>query len=115
MKSKATLFLMEQLVMLLVFALAAALCLGIFVRADSISAETKRRDEAVNLACNAAELLKATGDPQQTAQQIASGAFALEILEEDSGIPGLGQAKIVVSYEQRELFSLQTGWQEVAQ
>ena len=59
MKSKATLFLMEQLVMILVFALAAALCLGVFARADAMSRQLARRDEAVILARNAAELLKA--------------------------------------------------------
>ena len=47
MKSKASLFLMEQLVMVLIFALAAVLCLGIFVRANKISSETARRDKAV--------------------------------------------------------------------
>ena len=73
MKSKATLFLMEQLVMLLVFALAAALCLGIFVRADRISAETKERDEAVILACNAAEMLKSVKDPQEVLKEIEKG------------------------------------------
>ena len=65
MRSKASLFLMEQLVMLLVFALAAALCLGVFVRADRISEETHQRDQAVILACNAAELLKSIGDPEK--------------------------------------------------
>lgn len=113
MKSKATLFLMEQLVMLLVFALAAALCLGIFVRADRISAETKERDEAVILACNAAEMLKSEKDPQEVLKEIEKGGFALEIQEEESGVSGLGQARIVVFSQNREVFSLQTGWQEV--
>ena len=61
MKQKTSLLLMEQLVMILVFALAAALCLQIFAKADAISQETARRDRAVVLARNAAELLKATG------------------------------------------------------
>ena len=62
MKSKATLVLMEQLVMLLVFALAAALCLNVFARADEISKQTARRDEAVLIAQNAAEILKSGTD-----------------------------------------------------
>ena len=41
MKSKASLLLMEQLVMVLVFALAAALCLQVFLRADQISTEIR--------------------------------------------------------------------------
>ena len=57
MRSKASLFLMEQLIMVLVFALAAALCLQVFVRAEEISLESARRDEAVIVARNAAELV----------------------------------------------------------
>lgn len=113
MKSKASLFLMEQLVMVLIFALAAALCLGIFVRANKISSETARRDEAVIIAQNAAQILKNTGDPELVRQRVDSGGFTLEVQNEDSGVPGLCQAKIIVFYENREMFSLQTGWQEV--
>lgn len=114
MKSKASLFLMEQLVMLLVFALAAALCLGIFVRADGISRQSDRRDEAVRIAQNAAEVLKHTGDAD-LAKSLAEGSFSLEIRQENAGIPGLQQARVLVFYENEEVFSLQTGWQEVGQ
>ncbi len=37
MKSKAPLVLMEQIIMLLVFALAAAICLQAFIKADALS------------------------------------------------------------------------------
>lgn len=113
MRSKASLFLIEQLVMLLVFALAAALCLNVFARANEISLQTASRDEAVTIAQNAAELLKHSGDPA-LAQMAAEDGFTLEIREEASGISGLRQAKIIVRYEGSEVFSLQTGWQEVA-
>ena len=59
MRSKASLFLMEQLVMVLVFALAAALCLNAFVQAQRISDAAAWQDEAALTAQNAAELLKA--------------------------------------------------------
>jgi Tfp pilus assembly protein PilV len=113
MKSKATLFLMEQLVMLLVFALAAVLCMSVFVRSDRISEEIKQRDEAVILASNAAEMLKAAKNPQEVLKAIEKDGFTLEIQEEESGIAGLKQAKIIVFCDQDEVFSLQTGWQEV--
>lgn len=115
MKSKASLFLMEQLVMVLVFALAAALCLGVFARANEISSATARRDEAAIIAQNAAQMLKNTGDPEWVRQRVDSGEFTLEIHKENSELPGLRQAKIVVLYDNREVFSLQTGWQEVGQ
>lgn len=114
MKSKGTLILMEQLIMVLVFALAAALCLGIFARVGEMAAQLEERDAAVQLARNAAELLKVTGDPQQVEQQLEGSTFTLEIQEESSETPGLRQVKILVSCADTEIFSLRTGWQEVA-
>ena len=58
MKSKASLVLMEQLVMLLVFALAAALCLRMFVLSDRKSLDFEARDYAVLEVQNAAETVK---------------------------------------------------------
>ena len=113
MRSKASLFLMEQLVMLLVFALAAALCLSVFVRANEISSQTAKRDEAVRIAQNAAEILKNSQDPALAQKCARSSGFELRIAEEASGIAGLQQAKIAVFYENSEMFSLQVGWQEV--
>ena len=47
MRSKAPLLLMEQMVMLAVFALAAALCLQAFVKSDGLSGDSQDRDRAV--------------------------------------------------------------------
>ena len=58
MKSKAPLVMMEQMVMILVFALAAALCMRAFVLSSSLSEEAERRDIAVLLCENAAESCK---------------------------------------------------------
>ena len=44
MRSKAPLVLMEQLVMVLVFALAAALCVQVFVLSDQTSRNYAARD-----------------------------------------------------------------------
>lgn len=109
MKSRASLVLLEQLVMVLVFALAAALCLRCFAKAEALSAQTARRDEAVRMAQNAAELLKAGREPQVPSEQ----GFTLAIQEADTDIPGLQQAEIRVFYEEEVLFTLTTGWQEV--
>ena len=125
MKNRASLVLMEQLVMVLVFALAAALCLGVFVRADEISRETVRRDEAVLLAQNAAEAVKScAGDMEKTAGllggilteqgvQAVTGEYTTDIVLLPTEVPGLGQARIRVSCQKQVLFELQTGWQEV--
>ena len=58
MKNKAPLALMEQLVMLLVFALAAALCLRMFVMSDRKSLDYEAQDYAVLEVQNAAETVK---------------------------------------------------------
>ena len=74
MKSKAPLALMEQLVMVLVFALAAALCVQAFFASDRMSRQGEARDRAVLLAQNTAEYLKEYGKEygaEQTAQTLA--------------------------------------------
>lgn len=114
MKSRASLLLMEQLTMVLIFALATALCLQVFVRADAISIQNTRRDRAVMIAQNAAEMLKAGAQ----ADEIPGEAdYPMEIRMVDSGVPGLCQAEITVGHaeETAPLFALNVGWQEVAQ
>ena len=112
MRSKASLQLMELLVMILVFALAAALCLQVFAKAHEISQETARSDQAVILARNAAEVLKATCGDGQAAQALSREGYGIEILRKPQSLPGLAEAEIQVSYEQQLLFALDTGWQE---
>ena len=68
-KSKAPLALMEQMVMLLVFALAAALCLQAFVRSDSSSKRSEARDRAAVLCQNVAEAVRhSRGDLEKTTE-----------------------------------------------
>ena len=112
MKNKASLLLMEQLVMILVFSLAAALCLQAFAKAAEISGETARTDRAVVLAQNAAELLKASGGEAARAEALSGEGYAVTVAEQPSEIPGLSRGKIQVFYEEKLLFSLETGWQE---
>lgn len=59
---------MEQMVMLLVFALAAALCLQAFVKSDSMSKRGEARDRAVVLCQNTAETLRYFGGDMGNAQ-----------------------------------------------
>jgi hypothetical protein len=115
MKSKASLLLMEQLVMVLVFALAAALCLQVFVKAKEISEETARQDQAVILARNGAELLKATHGDVSAAEALAQNGYQMTVRLPQSQQPGLSRAEIDVSFGEELLFSLETGWQEVLQ
>lgn len=68
MRSKAPLALMEQLVMVLVFALAAALCVQAFAVSNRISETAAARDRAVQLAQSAAEIMKSRGGDMTQAQ-----------------------------------------------
>lgn len=109
MKSKAPLLMMEQLIMVLVFALASALCLRCFALAGEISERTARRDEAVLIAQNAAERLKsgeAIGDEWQ------EQGYQVSCTETQASAEGLRQADIEVRCEDEQLFVLTVGWTE---
>lgn len=141
MKSKAPLMLMEQIVMLLVFAIAAALCVQAFVKSEEISARSEAKDRAVLEVQTAAETLRYySGDYAKAAGELGyqseGSGFAACFDEEwnllpagveswtyeltaealDTEVPGLGCAGIRVASSQREeaLFSTEIMWQEVS-
>ena len=109
MKRRASLALMEQLIMVLVFALAAALCLLVFAKAQTLADNTTRRDEAVLIARNTAELLKSGTDPDTLP---IPDPYTVVIASQNDLVPGLAQAEITVSHAGECLFSLTVGWQE---
>ena len=135
MKSRAPLALMEQTVMVLVFALAAALCLRAFVLADGISRRVEATDRAVLWAESAADTLTArNGDLAQAAAELGGNldgqrwiipldetwqetagesAYTLTVQPVESDQPLLGKAQIDVAEKNGEsLFSLEVCWQE---
>lgn len=74
MRHKPPLILMEQMIMLLVFALAAALCLQAFVRSDAASRQSEARDRAVNLCQSMAEEMRLNGgNPAEAAEAVLEG------------------------------------------
>ncbi len=75
MKQKTSLVLMEQMVMLLVFALAAAVCLQAFVTADRLSRQSEARDQAIVLVQSAAEVIRHYGG--DTAHALSAAANTL--------------------------------------
>jgi len=137
MKRSASLLLMELTIMLLVFALAAALCVQAFVWADSRSRQSAQEDMALLHAQSAAEVLKhCDGDFALAAQthggnwdgiwvisyneqwEMTDGA-ATYYLQAEPVAPEhdlLGQAKLVVCDENGTVLAdLSVCWQEVAQ
>jgi hypothetical protein len=138
MKSKAPLALMEQLVMVLVVALAAALCLQAFTLADQISRRNAEQGRALTQAQNAVEMLKNVhGDFEEAARLyggtwnglmwgwsldedwgIADGtvplAYHVLVTPTDSAVPLLGTADVsVYTADGEQLCSLPAAWQEV--
>ena len=140
MRSKTPLALMEQVIMILVFALAAALCLRVFVLAEKISQNSEDLDRAVLLCQNAAEALKAAGGSAARAQEAVmpslgavpsgdgwqadydenwnpaapDGIYRLVSRSEPAPAAGLAAVALqVFGKDGRELFSLTVFWQEV--
>ena len=76
MRNKSTLVLIEHMVMLLVFALAAAVCLRMFALSGKLSRSYEATDRAVLAAQNAAEQIKKDGIrrfAEQTGAKAGSG------------------------------------------
>lgn len=136
MKNKAPLALMEQTVMILVFALAGVLCLRAFVWADGHSRDNAMRDQALLLAQNAAQILKSeSGDyadaarmyggewdekqwtvfyDDQGQQTPGDGAYRLSVVPEPEELEYLGRAAVEVTDSNgRQLARLRVAWQEV--
>lgn len=122
MRSRAPLSLMEQMVMLAVFVLAAAVCLEAFVKSEEQSRASEARDRAAVVCQNAAEAIRHAGraeagrqdyDEDWTPVSGEDGAYRLEVREQESPVPGLGRARVQVSARDGEtLFELDIEWQE---
>ena len=136
MKSKAPLSLMEQLIMLLVFSLAAALCLQVFVLSSQMSRRCDARNQAEITIQNVAEILKASQGDLSQCESILGGSitdngwqiyyddkwketsveqavYQLAIDPVASDLPLLGSAQIYAMTEADDILSAVTvSWQE---
>ena len=135
MRDRAPLALIEQAVMLLVFALAAALCLKAFIWADGQSRQSADRDMALLEAQSAAEVLKANGGDYTAAVECqggmwdgrvwkicyddrwdrteVNGTYELSAIPGDKELEYLGTAVVEVRSGDRILVRLPVSWQEV--
>ena len=114
-RSKTPLFLMELLIMLLVFAVSAAICLQVFAGARRISDDSRRLEAAVLQAQTVAEYWKAShGDLEETAEQMGtlSDENGFVIYDEENWLHTKFTCKgatayIVVIDGDEEIFSLE--------
>ena len=125
MKSRTTLTMMELVIMLLVFALAAALCLQAFAGAEQTSARAAALDRAAGEARNAAETLKGCSGDFERAAALYGGSWdgqqwsfsfagcTLRARPIEGGPALLGQAEITVTDpEGAVLYSITAAWQK---
>lgn len=135
MRSRTPLMMMEQLVMVLVFALAAALCLQAFSLSDRLSRGSADRDRAVVQAENAAEVIKHCRGDGAAAAQLTGGVwsggiltvgydrdwektdgepvYTLKATPEESGQEKLGEAEVrVTDADGATLWTMSVAWQE---
>lgn len=143
-RDKTPLLLMEQLVTLLVFALAAAVCLRAFVTADGLSRSMADREQAAIHCQNAAETLRNSGgdfaaaaermdivyeayaqeepafsahyNEDWTLSNTRDYAYCLRAEPLESSVDGLGRARVSVTETKhgQTLFELEVAWQEVS-
>lgn len=121
MRSKAPLVLMEQLIMVLVFAIAAALCLRLFVTSGTLSQRYADTDMAVQAAQAEAERLKHdkpaisgqfTVPYDENWQPAVENAAYYLYVTCSQPTPYLAQAHIsVCTVDGEELFALPVAWQ----
>ena len=134
-ESKAPLVLMEQVIMVLVFALVAALCIQAFVLSRTLSIGMTDRDHAMNVSQTLAETVKACGgdmeavcekldgepdgkrlqffyDDDWNAAKEADASFVL-VFEQEAGEGFCKNGRIAVSDASgaQEIFSMKIAWQ----
>lgn len=130
-KGKAPLALMEQIVMILVFAIAAAVCMQAFVYANNLSDTANKRDQAMAATQEIAECVKACGGDLSMAgtkiiatdeKQITVTDNSIKVeynIEEPmtvtlsflDGDKYIQRARIVASVEKENILSTDIAWQ----
>lgn len=119
MRNRTILSLIEMLIMVMVFAVAAAICLRAFVWADLTSADSKAKAEAALMAQEAAELLQHyEGDVDKTVSELNErtdeGSWRTDIQLGDE-TAYLGSATVTVSDSSGEVLAvIPVKWQKTA-
>ncbi|MCR4955941.1 MAG: hypothetical protein K6A30_04590 [Lachnospiraceae bacterium] len=122
-QSKTPLALMEQVIMVLVFALAAAVCVQAFVLARNMSIAGEKRDLAVLKCEEMAEEVKAShggiekkvlyfDKDWELQEETSTYKVEFKTIKKNST---LGDGKIIATEKGSVLFELPVKWQEVTQ
>jgi type II secretory pathway pseudopilin PulG len=84
-QSRSTLFLIEQLLVILIFSICAAVCITIFVESYLMSKNTRDVSYAIRVAGNAAESYKAAGGNAYETLRLLHGAQANHAVNDNNG------------------------------
>ena len=135
MKNKAFLPLFEMIIMIGIFAAAAAVCLSAFAKADTVSRRAEDLDRAVEAAENAAEIIKYTRGDLDAAAELLWGrtrsgsvfvcfdadwsptdpenaVFRVDAVNCEGEL--LGKTDVLVYSGERLIYELTVGWQREA-
>ena len=124
MRNRTSLALIELVLMFFVFALASAWCLRGFVWADQQLEQQVKKEKALLQVQNMAEILQSVKGnlPQEEWIQgydldwnptEENPVYILEVKREESQVPLLGCAKIIVRENKQILMEMAVAWQEV--
>ena len=100
----SSLFLMELIIAILVFAVASAVCVQIFVTSHQLSDRASKLNSAVNEASSIAEIVNASSSLSE-AEDLVSGNYPdadVDLSEED----GMLKADISIYSDSEEIYSL---------
>lgn len=100
---RANLFLIELLFNLFIFALCAAVCVGLLVHARHMSLKSTRLTQAVYLAQSTAEAMRLGQNGPEAPQ-------GYEIAPTLAASDGLVSGEIAVSYQGEALYTLSVSW-----
>ncbi len=132
-RSKAPLALMEQIIMILVFALASAVCMQAFVYSNELSKDGAKKEQASTYVQEAAELCKVyqgdfTALEEKLGGALENGTLVVSYAEENMKVvlekqPVSGEnnlfmekAKVYAKEEDDEvIFSVEIAWQKGGQ
>lgn len=98
---RANLFLLELVLDLLLFALCAAVCVGLLLHAKGMSLESRRLTDAVYLAQDAAETWRTGGTPAET-----SDGYEIQVTETGDKAP-LRCCDITISRDGEIVYTLE--------
>ena len=122
MRNSTFLPLIEQIMMIGIFAIASAICIGCFSLAKSISNETEYKDNAIILAQNTAETIKNHGGIHEnkvigytdtlTETNMDTAEYFVKITPIENAIQLLGSAEIRIIHHNRTIYALTVCWQE---